>query len=431
LLLVVVLASALQFKTIAQSELDKKNELVIAKLHNGQFKSLHKSFGADLKKSVKSIQLRMIWLGITKTMGEYSDHGKPDISEKEGIITYNTALYFEEGSLQLKLGFTDNMISAIWISPRDYVPPSKTLGVAYGKERMTIGHDTFQLPAEVIIPRSCRKCPLVVLVHGSGPNDMDEAMGPNKVFKDISMMLALEGIATLRYDKRSKVYPELFQKGESFTIQEETVLDAQDAIKQARNLDYIDSSRVYVLGHSLGAYAAPLIVSSDDSIAGAIMMAGPERSIVNLLSEQYEYIYGLDEKITGREKKQLKKIKLAADQVRSLPNPKLKKLKTDLGYWPIDFYRDINGYLPSNIISKTETPFLILQGVQDYQVSYERDYKLLEERLKGKENVSFQFFSKLDHLMMYSEDFSKPVDYFSPRNVSEDFVGAVSNWIKR
>ncbi|KLU58747.1 hypothetical protein CEB3_c47640 [Peptococcaceae bacterium CEB3] len=52
----------------------------------------------------------------------------------------------------------------------------------------------------------CSKVPAVVLVHGSGPADMDESIGANKPFRDIAEALSAKGIAVLRYDKRTKIY---------------------------------------------------------------------------------------------------------------------------------------------------------------------------------------------------------------------------------
>ena len=51
-----------------------------------------------------------------------------------------------------------------------------------------------------------RPFPGVVLVHGSGPNDRDESIGPNKPFRDLAEGLASRGIAVLRYDKRTRTH---------------------------------------------------------------------------------------------------------------------------------------------------------------------------------------------------------------------------------
>ena len=65
----------------------------------------------------------------------------------------------------------------------------------------------------------------VVLVHGPGPNDRDESIYSNQVFRDLAEGLASRGIAVLRYDKRTKVYGEKMSELD-FTLQQETVEDA-------------------------------------------------------------------------------------------------------------------------------------------------------------------------------------------------------------
>jgi predicted dienelactone hydrolase len=42
--------------------------------------------------------------------------------------------------------------------------------------------------------------PLVVLVHGSGPQDRDESITACKPSRDLAWGLAQKGIAVLRYD---------------------------------------------------------------------------------------------------------------------------------------------------------------------------------------------------------------------------------------
>ena len=59
------------------------------------------------------------------------------------------------------------------------------------------------LPATLLVPISERPVPGVILLSGSGPNDMDETIGPNKPFTDIARGLADRGIASLRFDERT------------------------------------------------------------------------------------------------------------------------------------------------------------------------------------------------------------------------------------
>ena len=64
---------------------------------------------------------------------------------------------------------------------------------------ITVGADDLELPV------GKKKALVVILVHGSGPQDRDETVGPNKPFRD----LAHGGTwhcNEFRYDKRTERY---------------------------------------------------------------------------------------------------------------------------------------------------------------------------------------------------------------------------------
>ena len=72
---------------------------------------------------------------------------------------------------------------------------------------MQVGVGEWVLPGTISMPRGDGPFPAVVLVHGSGPNDRDETIGPNKPFRDLAGGLASQGIAVLRYEKRTRQHP--------------------------------------------------------------------------------------------------------------------------------------------------------------------------------------------------------------------------------
>jgi len=76
------------------------------------------------------------------------------------------------------------------------------------EEKIIVGKSgKYPLNGILSLPDTSNSCiPAVVLVHGSGPNDMDETVGGNKPFRDIAEYLPSKGIAVLRYNKRTFVY---------------------------------------------------------------------------------------------------------------------------------------------------------------------------------------------------------------------------------
>ena len=61
------------------------------------------------------------------------------------------------------------------------------LGLRAQEREVVVQTDTFRLPATFVAPAGGEgKFPCVVMVHGSGPNDRDETVGPNKLFRDLA-----------------------------------------------------------------------------------------------------------------------------------------------------------------------------------------------------------------------------------------------------
>ncbi len=146
-------------------------------------------------------------------------------------------------------------ISGLNFTPINYVynPPKYIDESTFNEVDVTVGEGKWALPGTLSIPKGTGPFPGVVLVHGSGPNDRDESIGPNKIFRDIAWGLASQGIGVLRYDKRTfkhvkQLTPELVAE---MTVKEEVIDDALLALKLMRQTKDIDSKRIiYVRAQS-------------------------------------------------------------------------------------------------------------------------------------------------------------------------------------
>lgn len=78
------------------------------------------------------------------------------------------------------------------------------------EQPIQVGRSDKKLNGMLTLPRGNGRPPVVLLLPGSGPNNMDEKVGTggNKPFADLAHGLAEAGIASIRYDKRSYAYPE-------------------------------------------------------------------------------------------------------------------------------------------------------------------------------------------------------------------------------
>jgi hypothetical protein len=292
-------------------------------------------------------------------------------------------------------------------SQTEYHPPEYVDDSTFREVEVTVGRGKWSLPGTITIPTGSGPFPGVVLVHGSGPNDRDETLGPNKIFRDIAWGLASKGIATLRYDKRTLQHASEFTPEQlaQLTVQEEVIDDALLAAELLRQTPEIDPKRVYLLGHSLGASVAPRIGQEDPNLAGLIIMAGSIRPLEDTILEQFTYLYSLSGKMTREQKDTLESLKVKVARAKD------PELSTDV---------------PSKNL---EMPLLILQGGRDYQVSPTKDFKVWKKELKSREDVTCQLFPSLNHLFIAGEGKSTPTEYGVEGHVSAEVIQTISDWL--
>jgi poly(3-hydroxybutyrate) depolymerase len=180
------------------------------------------------------------------------------------------------------------VLFALPVMARADDPPAAQDAPQFTEEKAVVISGKFKLPGLITLPLGDAKVPAVVLVHGSGPHDKDETIGPNKPFKDIAEGLAQRGIAVLRYEKRTRKYA-LDIKPDEITLDDEVNDDAVAAVKLLRKNPRVDPDLVFVLGHSLGGNMAPRIAAQDGKLAGLVILAGNVRPMEDLMVEQLQY----------------------------------------------------------------------------------------------------------------------------------------------
>ncbi|MGA2650611.1 MAG: alpha/beta fold hydrolase [Terracidiphilus sp.] len=278
---------------------------------------------------------------------------------------------------------------------------------------VTVGDDAWKLPGTLTMPKGDGPFPALVLVHGSGPNDRDESVGGAKVFRDLAEGLASRGVAVLRYEKRTRQYPQQCAADAKFTVNQETVEDAARAVALLRTQTKIDPARVFVLGHSLGGYLAPRILRRDPKIAGFVVMAGNVRPLEELIVDQTEYIASLKGNLIAEDQAKLAEIKKNPFAGMSLPAA---------------YMADLKGYHPDAEAKKLDIPMLILQGERDYQVTM-KDFDLWKSALQARRNVRFHTYPNSNHLFIAGEGKSRPEEYQQSGHVDEKVIGDIATWI--
>ncbi|GAB6107037.1 alpha/beta fold hydrolase [Fusibacter bizertensis] len=298
------------------------------------------------------------------------------------------------------------------------------------EKEVTFGEEAFKITGTLSMPTQGKgPFPVVVLVHGSGPNDRNESIYGNKPFKDIAEGLIKQGVAVLRYDKRTFTYLEKLSDPAlvaDFTIYDEVIDDAKYAVEFLKSQEGIDAKNIFVLGHSLGGNQVPRIAEGNADVAGIVVLAGNVTPLQQLILKQYEYLLGLDGSISESDQKQLDSIKAAADLISSDKMTLDTDMNDTLGLAP-KYWMDIRDYNPITVASSLNKPILVLQGARDYQVT-ESEFELWKSGLGDK--ATYKLYDDLNHLFMTGEGMSTPNEYSSAGNVSQNVIEDIGAWIK-
>jgi len=239
------------------------------------------------------------------------------------------------------------------------------------------------------------------------------------VFKDLAEGLASRGIVVLRYEKRTLQYRARIAAIKNYTVQDETVEDAVNAVAVLRKQPEVDGKRIFVLGHALGGYVAPRIAEQDGKLAGMVLMAGSARPLEDLLVEQVTYMG-----ITGQ---QLENAKLIQAKVKKLEPG--DEDSPALGGLPASYWLDLKGYDPVAAAKKLGIPMLILQGERDFQVTM-ADFALWKSAVGTSKGVVTESYPALNHLFVAGEGKSLPAEYSKPGHVAPAVIEEIAKFVK-
>ena len=304
-------------------------------------------------------------------------------------------------------------------------------------ENIVVGKDTkYPLKGILTLPDNITEpVPAVVLVHGSGSSNMDEKVGKITPFKDLAEGLAKQGIACVRYNKRSFSYgfKMVMDKKNIVTVKEETIDDAIMAANLLKNDSRIDTSKVFIIGHSMGGMLAPRIDAEGGNFRGLILMAGSplpmEKIMLIQLEEQLAEMKGLTKKIIS---KQLDKFTALFEGLYELTDEAAKATKIGNGV-TLYYFKEMGQPSVEDYLNKTHKPMLIMQGEKDFQVRADRDYAAYQKILVGRSNVTFKLYPGLNHAFVpatYEDISMAKKEYSIEKHISDDVISDIANWIK-
>ncbi|MDY3004801.1 MAG: alpha/beta fold hydrolase, partial [Christensenella hongkongensis] len=297
---------------------------------------------------------------------------------------------------------------------------------AYEEKEVSVGEGEFALSGILTLPKGAGNYPAVLMVHGSGAQDMNETIGAagNQPFADIAHGLAEQGVASLRYNKRTLQYPDEPQDPQKLTIEYEVLDDAAAGAQLLKSTQGVDPDHIYVLGHSLGGMLAPKI-TEQNGLNGLISLAGSPRTLEDILYDQ-----SMDEiekqGLTGDKKDAyVSQLNLLIDQAK---NAKQGDSNVILNA-PGNYWYSLNSIDTPDIAKSLSVPMLFLQGGADFQVYPEKDFNEWKTLLAGKPNVEFRLYPNLNHLFMQSSGEKSLAEYDGKANVDPQVITDIAQWV--
>ena len=410
-----------------------RSQSFFALLEQEKFDEAYAGFDAAFQAKMSKDELKKFWYGLSAQLGVLVDVNLLS-SRMEGDVSVVTVeVKFDKDVQNFLLAYNkEEKMAGFFLLPKQktkiYSKPVYADTTLYKETEVyvkTPGHKN-NLVGVLTAPKNASNYPIVVFIHGSGPSDMDETIGSNRPFKDLAAGLAYNGIGSIRYVKRTMIYPEEFSG--AITVKGEVLDDAVAAISLAKSIPGADKQKVFVLGHSLGGMLAPRIATLIPDLSGLVLLAAPARNLIDVIIDQNADAYTLSKDTTAAGKSQMATLTSDLQKMKSLKPGSIKPDSVLFGL-PASYWIDLNQYDQLATAKKLKQRIFVGQGGYDFQVSI-KDYNLWTEGLGKKKNATLKLYPALNHLMTPQTERGTVKQYDVPSNVSADLINDISAWIK-
>ena len=262
-----------------------------------------------------------------------------------------------------------------------------------GEEETILHTPTGDIHGVLLMPQTESPCPLVIIIAGSGPTDMNgNTLGSNYQNNSLKMLaegLAAEGIASVRYDKRG------IGKSRGAGSSEEELRFEHYIDDAAAWADmYSEDTRfsiIAIAGHSEGSLIGMVAAQKSRTVKAYISIAGCGRPAHEIIEEQLKR---QPEQIQ-REAAAINKELCAEHIVEDVPSYLTSLYRKSVQPYLISWFR----YNPAKEIAKLKIPVLILQGDKDIQVGVDEAERLLAARMFS----SYRVIKNMNHVLKHCE----------------------------
>lgn len=434
ILLPILLAQSIA-ATAEMIDYEKRADAFVQQLLASDFEGAALNYSIQMKIGLPPAKLKAAWESTIENLGSFVAIEKINRSEKDGYIIILVSCAFEQNGVLVQVVYNkQKQVAGLFF--QYYEPQKNATSLPDGLSEIDIllGEGTrFPLKGKITSRSNQQAKTALVLVHGSGPQDMDETIFTNKPFRDIAWQLASQGIDVLRYDKRTYAHVANFTKEEliHLTAEQETIEDAISAAKFLKEKRY---QIIYLAGHSLGGMlAARIEKESENLFSGLIIMAGSPRTLTDLILDQNTQALS---QLTDSKQVQDGKLFLEAEtaKLNTLSSWTEAELQENTVFGMSGFYiRDLLSFDTATLINSINKPILILQGSDDFQVYADKDFVEWKNVLSEHENAEFVLYEGLNHLFMTSQGQNKGTvqEYQIPGTVDKKVINDMVLFIQK
>lgn len=346
--------------------------------------------------------------------------------------------------LEIKFSFTEkHLLNGLGFSPAraKYQFPKYAHLDSTEERNITIKTGEYSLPGILTLPKyrsANTRLPIAILLHGAGAEDKDRTSGPLKPNKDLALGLAAQGIASIRYEKRTKLYALQSNEYQRFTVKEEFIEDAVSAMETARSLAQetsLDVKKIIILAPNLAGSLVSRINDFDaqknptaSRLAGAILIAPNHSKWLETVRTRFKRAFMLDNTMTPEESRVIATLEreIAVTESDTLsPTTPLDKLPFNIGgaYW-----LDLRAYNHVQALTNAPFPLFFIHGEHDRYMSF-AEFNAWKETLGKKGTTTFKSYPGVLNLLVMRSDYSSTDE--PPGNVEEVVVRDIIDWIRK
>lgn len=419
--------------------LEEKTKALTELLAKRDFDKFKENISEEFKKATEGQDLDVFKM-LEQELGAYKEITKTEIETQNGYYLTDSTLQFEKGTVDQTIAFNGEMVA----DGVNYLNMKKDIVPEEGEKEITLDAGTgYPVKGMIKMPKGEVKAGIVI-VDGSGPNDMNMTLGQNKMMKHLSDQLAEKGFAVLRFNKRTYQYgKELAKIGmqNKTLIKDEFIDDAAEGLKTLAKEQGIPTDKLFILGHSQSGSYLPVINETAGNLAkGYIILSGTPINIAELSKKQLEKVIeegseNADEEQVKMMKQNIKTNDELLKKIETMSDEELNKPENYPFGIPGVYVKDLMKYDPIKLYNDSKLPIFIRIAEFDKQVPVS-ELELWKNGLDKNENDSIEEVKGANHMMQPSDGKTKLAnlitdEYQKDAPIVSSVIDDIAAWIEK